>query len=220
VCAEYERRITRLLSIQPPVDQDGRPAHLVTFARGAAAQFEGFCQRVESMLAPEGDLAHMSDWGGKFAGAVARVIGILHLAAHSDDPQPWTTPVPASVADDGLAIAEMGADLAAAAAECIKEWARREQLESFSTRDAWRALRGRFGRAAALDAPLAMLLEHGYIREQEPIRRHARGRKPSPIYVLNPSGRKGHNGQNCQRPEDRGSTTARPETAHTAASAG
>jgi hypothetical protein len=232
VRAEYERRITRLLSIQPPLDQDGRPAHLVTFARGAAAQFEGFCQRVEGMLAPEGDLAHMSDWGGKFAGAVARVIGILHLAACSDDPQPWTAPIPASVADDGLAIAEyllahgraafaeMGADPAAAAAEVIKEWARREQLESFSKRDAWRALRGRFGRAAALDAPLAMLLEHGYIREQEPVPRHARGRKPSRIYVLNPCGRNGRNGQNGLGPEDKGSTTARPETAHTAAYAG
>jgi hypothetical protein len=135
----YEQQVGRLLTIEPPMDEEGRTAtHSITFASEAASRFESFCQRVEGMLAPEGELAHMSDWGGNFAGAVARVIGILHLATHSDDSQPWATPVPVAVVENGLAIAEyllahgraafaeMGADPAAAAAETVWEWALRE----------------------------------------------------------------------------------------------
>jgi excisionase family DNA binding protein len=116
VKAEYERRIARLLAIEPPLDEEGRPgAHRLTFAPDAAVCFEEFCRRVEGMLGPEGELAHMSDWGGKFAGAVARVIGILHLAACGDNPQPWAMPIPLGVVEDGLAIATyLTADEAAA----------------------------------------------------------------------------------------------------------
>jgi hypothetical protein len=225
VRGEYERRISRLLTIEPPLDGEGRAAeHRVTFAAEAAARFEGFCQQVEGMLSPDGELAHMSDWGGKLAGAVARVIGILHLAARSDEAQPWTAPVPVDVVNDGLAIAdyllahgrvafvEMGADPAAAAADMIRDWAVREKLERFSKRDAWRALRGRFGRAADLDAPLAMLVDHGYLREQEASPRASRGRKPSQVYLVYPSGRNGHNGRNPRAPEGEGSAWARPES--------
>jgi hypothetical protein len=110
------------------------------------------------------------------------------------------------------AFAEMGADPAAAAAETVRGWAAREKLESFSKRDAWRALRGRFGRAADLDAPLAMLVDHGYLREQESSPRVSRGRKPSQVYLVNPSGRNGHNGRTSGAPEKRAPTTTGPET--------
>lgn len=216
VRAEYDRQISRLLAIEAPVDENDRPtAHRIRFAPEAAARFEGFCGRVEAMLGPEGDLAHMSDWGGKFAGAVARIIGILHVAAHSEESRPWAIPIAASEVDDGLAIAEyllaharvafaeMGADPAAAAAELIRDWADRENQESFSKRDAWRALRGRFGRAADLDAPLSMLVDHGYLREQEASPRTSRGRKPSQVYLVNPRGQNGHYGQKERAPGER-----------------
>jgi hypothetical protein len=210
VRSEYERRICRLLAIEPLLNEEGRlAAYHVTFSPEAAARFERFCQRVEGMLAPEGELVHMSDWGGKVAGAVARVVGILHLATHGEEPQPWATPISASTVDDGLVIAEyllaharvafaeMGADPAAAAAEIVRAWTQREKLESFSKRDAWRALRGRFGRAADLDAPLTMLVEHGFLREQEPATRQSRGRKPSRVYLVNPLGQNGRHGRMC-----------------------
>jgi hypothetical protein len=68
-----------------------------------------------------------------------------------------------------------------------------KKLETFSKRDAWRALRGRFGRAADLDAPLAMLVEHGYLHEQEMPRRTGCGRKPSQVYLVYPLGQNGQN---------------------------
>jgi len=231
--AEYERRVARLLTIESPLDAEGRPvAHRLVFTQDAEARFDEFCRRVEEMLGPEGALAHMSDWGGKFAGAVARVMGILHLAARSDDPQPWAMPIPLRVVEDGLAIAdyllaharvafaEMGADPAAAAAELIRNWAVREQLESFSKRDAWRALRGRFGRAADLDAPLAMLVERGYLREQEEELRFRRGRRPSQVYLVNPLGRNGHNGRKGAEPEEKGIAASRSEMAGSASPVG
>ena len=83
-----------------------------------------------------------------------------------------------------------------------RAWVEREQLASFSKRDAWRALRGRFGKAADLDAPLAMLVEHGHLREAEREPSGRRGRKPSPIYLVNPLGQNGHDGHNTARPEE------------------
>jgi hypothetical protein len=47
-----------------------------------------------------------------------------------------------------------------------------------------------------------MLLDHGYLREQEPIPRAGRGRKPSQVYLLNPLGQNGQNGQNGFAPQD------------------
>jgi hypothetical protein len=224
VAAEYGRHIARLMAIEAAVDAEGGLAsHRVTFAPDAADRFDQFCQKVERMLAPEGDLAHMSDWGGKFAGATARVTAILHLAAHSDHPQPWVVPISGATVEDGLqiagylltharvAFAEMGADPAAAAAQTIRVWLDRTKPEYFSKRDAWRALRGRFGRAADLDSPLEMLVEHGYLREQEPAARLRRGRRPSPVYLVNPLGQNGHNGPNAPAPEHSRDSDQRPE---------
>jgi hypothetical protein len=224
VAAEYGRRIARLLAVEAPVDAEGGlTQHRVNFAPDAADRFDQFCQQVERMLAPEGDLAHMSDWGGKFAGATARVIAILHLAAYVDSPQPWTRPISAAMVENGLriadylltharvAFAEMGADPASAAAQTIRDWLERVKLEQFSKRDAWRALRGRFGRAADLDAPLEMLVEHGYLREEEPTARPRRGRRPSAVYLVNPLGQNGHNGPNAPAPDQTGGSDRRPE---------
>jgi hypothetical protein len=224
VAAEYERHITRLLAIEAAFDAEGGLAqHRVTFASDAADRFDQFCQQVERMLAPEGDLAHMSDWGGKFAGATSRVIAILHLATHGDSSQPWTIPISVSTVENGLriadylliharvAFAEMGADPAAVAAQTIRNWLDRVKLERFSKRDAWRALRGRFGRAADLDAPLEMLVEHGYLREEEPAARPRRGRRPSTVYLVNPLGQNGHNGPNAPAPEHSRDSDRRPE---------
>jgi hypothetical protein len=110
-----------------------------------------------------------------------------------------------------VAFAEMGADPAAAAAQTIRDWLERVKLEQFSKRDAWRALRGRFGRASDLDAPLEMLVEHGYLREQEPATRPRRGRRPSTVYLVNPLGHNGHNGPNAAGPEQSGDPDTRPE---------
>ncbi len=57
-------------------------------------------------------------------------------------------------------------------------------------RELWRATRARFGRVQPLEAALALLVEHGYLRQQPPAGRltpnPTPGRKPGPVYLLNP----------------------------------
>lgn len=50
----------------------------------ARARFLEFRAQVETWLDPaNGDLAHMTDWGNKLPGAVARIAALLHLAANA-----------------------------------------------------------------------------------------------------------------------------------------
>ena len=54
-----------------------------------------------------------------------------------------------------------------------------------SRRDIYRGLRRQFGEMEAMDRPLQILLQHGYLREV-PQEKAGRGRPPSPLYEVNP----------------------------------
>jgi replicative DNA helicase len=84
----------------------------------------------------------------------------------------------------------MGADARVDDARWLLEWIERTGRELFTRREAHMAAsRGRFAKATDLDAPLGLLVEHGYLRraDPEPSRDpHGRGRPPSPRYLVNP----------------------------------
>ncbi|MDI6872068.1 MAG: DUF3987 domain-containing protein [Bacillota bacterium] len=141
-------------------------------------------------------LAMTCEWT-ELAGAVARIAGILHLASNVDRPDPWGVEIAAEVmagavrladyliAHAKAAFAEMGADPTFDGARCIIDWIKRKALTHFTKRDAHYALQGRFKRAKELDAPLAVLIERGFIREQS-AERLGPGRKPSQVFEVNP----------------------------------
>ena len=80
---------------------------------------------------------------------------------------------------------EMGSDPAIDTARRILAWVSSGQMSSFSKNEAFNALRGAVRKSNELDAPLQLLVDHGYIRLI--VEEHkGRGRKPSPNFEINP----------------------------------
>jgi replicative DNA helicase len=58
---------------------------------------------VEPQLAPYGELSHVSDWGGKLVGAVARIAGLLHMALHYNA-EPWESVIALETVEHAIQI--------------------------------------------------------------------------------------------------------------------
>ena len=91
------------------------------------------------------------------------------------------------------AFALMGTDPEIENARQLLSWIRSFKISRFTKRDAWQATRGRFKKASELDPPLSLLVEHGYLAEDQQPDRPGQGRKPSPAFTVNPYT---HNSQN------------------------
>jgi hypothetical protein len=81
----------------------------------------------------------------------------------------------------------MGADEGMESAKYLLAWLKRNAAPMFSKRDAYQGCRARFPRVESLDDPLRLLIEHGYIREQQQPKKAGPGRKASPQYAVHPS---------------------------------
>jgi hypothetical protein len=104
------------------------------------------------------------------------------------------------------AFAEMGADENIEKAKVILRWIEHKGLESFTKRDVHQGTRGTFRRAGDVDAPLAVLVERGFVRQRQETSSSGPGRQPSPTYDVNPKwNRHGPNheeGRNSEYCED------------------
>ena len=195
----YKQGMLRLLEL--PFDEDEKKrlkSFLLRFSKEAANRLREFEAWVEPRLAEFGNLGYMTDWGGKLVGAVVRICGLLHLAEHSESDAPWTIPIARETVERAIRIGEylipharaayacMGADPAIEDAKRVLAWVQREGLRSFSKRQLFQALRGYFKRVSQLEPPLLVLQEHSYIRLQAAESRPGAGRKPSPVFEVNP----------------------------------
>jgi hypothetical protein len=81
------------------------------------------------------------------------------------------------------AFALIGADPDLGHAQRLLSWIERARVVHFSKRDAWQATRGYFKKAVELDAPLLLLCEHGYLREEQ-TERPGPGRKPGSTFLV------------------------------------
>ncbi|MFG1621186.1 YfjI family protein [Kribbella sp. NPDC049227] len=164
-------------------------------ARQALLEFQDW---IEPRLHPRtGQLAPITDWASKLAGAVVRLAGLLHVA-HT-----FTTGYAQPITADTLHAAEqigryyldhalavydlMGrSDPDLDDARSILDWIRKRGLDTFTRRDALRGLQGRFPTAKDLKAPLDLLMEHGHIRLQE-AQTTSKGGRPSTTYDVHPA---------------------------------
>ncbi len=190
---DYGTIVRQLLAVKIPAGSRMRLDH------EAGEVFVAFVDALEPRLGPAGDLGHMADWGGKLAGAVARIAGILHMAEHAHDAEPWRIPVSVATIEQAItvghylteharaAFAMMGADPAITAAKHLLAWVGEKGGTSFVERDAFNATRGRFRTMDAFRLAVAVLVEHGYLRaaESAPVAGKA-GRKASKRYDVNP----------------------------------
>ncbi len=93
-------------------------------------------------------------------------------------------------------------------------WIERRGEPVIRRRDLYRGMPGRFPHPTDLDPALALLVEHGFLREKPTSEKRGPGRKPSPEYEVNPlalrdtpiagpgGGHNGHNGHNPAPPSD------------------
>lgn len=201
----YVRNVNSLLA----VEGDDEECHDLRLSAQAEAERVRFAAGLEPRLAPGADLETIQDWAGKLAGAVLRIAGILHMAEHTGEQAPWTQPISGAtmraavrigsylVAHAHAAFALMGADPAIEDAKYVLDWIRRKGFDTFSERDAFEATKARFKKVDALRPALALLVSHGYIRPRASKAAAGRGRRPSPVYEVNPiASSASHNSQN------------------------
>jgi hypothetical protein len=182
----------------------GNDPTVLTLDPPAGALLLGFERDLEPRLAADsGDLAHLTGWAAKLAGATCRLAALLHLASHLRDG--WAQPIRRETFAAAIRLADylieharavfdlMGADPRTEDARWLLAWIDRTNRNQFSRRDAHRAApRGRFAKATDLEPALRLLEEHGYLcrvdpePSQEP---RGRGRPASPRFLVNPQPR-------------------------------
>ena len=204
VASEYERRLMVIGRIDPGTL--GGAAHTLTLTPDALARVESFMAEIEPRLRPRSDLHHIADWANKLVGATVRIAALLDVAEHTA----WGDPISVQTVEAAIRIADylvahakvafdlMGADPELDAARRILAWLRQSEPQEFTKRDAFIALRGTFKKAELLDPPLALLLEHGYVRMLDSATPARPGRPASPRYLVNPHAyaHKSHNSHN------------------------
>ena len=141
------------------------------------------------------DLAEISDWAGKYVGAVLRIAGLLHATQHHGFLD--FTEVSRQTMENAVRIGEyflehakaayslMGADPVNKQSEYLLSAIQREQVVQFSRRDAMRMCR-QFKTADSIQPVLNRLCEYGYIapKPTEPVL--GVGRRPSEVFLTNP----------------------------------
>lgn len=164
------------------------------FSQSGMCLFFTWCEHLESALGPGGELEPISDWGGKLAGATARIAGLLHLVEHG--PQEYISD---ATVGDAIRIAKnltehakiafdlMGADERTEQARVILAWVQRNNHVEFNRADAFRALRTTFKCPGDLDKPIAFLVDHLYIREIGNSSTQGPGRPRTASYAVNPA---------------------------------
>lgn len=178
----------------------------------AKVRFIEFNRWIEPQLSPlYGALAHLGDWAAKLAGGVLRTAGLLHIAKYAgQNCQNCRNPIDDETMANAIrfadyliphanaAYAEIGADPSVEAAKQVLRWIEKTSIRSFTRRDCYRSVKGPFKRADDCDPALTLLVDHGYLREVQSVERDGPGRKPSPIYEVNPIIFGGHISQNRQ----------------------
>ncbi len=188
----YHTNVRRLFEILPN-HLEPYPLH---FSAGAWMVLRDYNDGIEQRLGPEGDLACLSDFAGKLVGTLARVAGILHMAATFSHEKPVEAATveaalalgPYLVEHFKVALGIMGHDAHTDNARHVLSWIKRNGKRAFTGREAWQALksRSRFAKTKEVEAALRALEDHGFVFAESPPPRTGAGRPPSTRFNVNP----------------------------------
>ena len=151
---------------------------------------------VERSLGNPEEMGAYAEWGSKFVGAVLRIAGILHAAQEPGTMTRLLEPINRETLLSALRIGDffnehakaafsmMDSDSTVDSAEFILKWLKGREIRRIQKKDLFRNLRSRFHKASAMEEPLKMLIEYGWLREsKEP----AEGtHKPKTFYEVIP----------------------------------
>jgi len=173
--------------------------HVLTLDAAAHLALQEFARRVEARLGPAGELAHLSGWAGKLAGATVRIAGLLDVFSRETENEVITV-------ESMLGAIEMAEYFTAHALCAFEVMAGRDaDLEparrlvgligrhptfpEFTARDLFTAAsRSWIPNMESMSSTLGTLIDYGWIIPlPEPVRSDGmRGRPPSPRYRAHP----------------------------------
>jgi hypothetical protein len=173
---------------------------VLSFARAAQDALSQFERWLEPQLGPGERLSYLAGWANKLAGAIARLAGILHMAATLPCDLPWQVPIHEDVVGAAIQLGKeyllphalaafglMGADKELEGAKRVLQWVQREGRTEFKRYEAFGDLKNRaqLPRREDLDGPLRMLVDHQIIRVKDSAGPR-KGRPPDRLYETNP----------------------------------
>jgi hypothetical protein len=177
-------------------DDQGNPCpYIFKLSPGARQAWEDFASAIEHELGEGGRLEFIRDWGGKLPGLAGRLAGLfqaMECLIHapnqdiSKDIMNRALELTSGLIGHALAAFNMmGTDLDIEAAKRVLTWISRDSSASFSVRECYRALRGRYPKVEQIKNTLNTLVERGYIFPQK-VEHKGPGRSPSLSYRVNP----------------------------------
>ncbi|NKE62950.1 DUF3987 domain-containing protein [Lentzea sp. PSKA42] len=195
VSTTYRTRLAELVLHLAP-----RDLTTVDFSRDADEAMFALQTELEPQLAPRGNLHHITDWAAKYAGTVARLAGLLHLADSPADK--WSTEITSETFSRARTLGSyylahalgafdyMGNDEVTDDARMVLAWIERQGPISFTVRELFTSItRGRFRKVTDLLPALDLLEQHFHIQRAPEPERRGPGRKPSPTYFVHPTHR-------------------------------
>ncbi len=198
VGAAYDRLVRRLLELSISLGHDDAPLELLLTLE-ARARFDAAMCHLEPDLAEDGEMATFADWGSKWAGQVARISGILHLAENAYTAEPWTIPISCETMAAALAIGEWAKPHAQAFfneagtapqtndARKVLAWIIRNGRDEFTHQEAWQGVKSSLKEVSRFDVALSLLGQRGYIRHEPAPRSSSAGRPGRGSYLVNPA---------------------------------
>ncbi|MBC8466689.1 MAG: DUF3987 domain-containing protein [Deltaproteobacteria bacterium] len=190
---KYESIIHALLSLEPSLDERGKPVpHVISLSYAAYEEWLEFSRWVEKDLREGERFEYIMDWAGKLPGAAARLAGLLHCVRYPE--QPWSEQIQAETMKQALGFGAifsshalkvfnlMGADTSLEGARKVWRWIERERSQSFKKNDCYNSLKGSFPRVADIEPCLDVLEERNYIASYK----EKKVGRPSITYTVNP----------------------------------
>jgi hypothetical protein len=190
-----DRYDQRMLALWRQLEVNGTSPARLDIATDARQRFTGWRQALEEARRPGADLVSLAEWSTKVESSVARLAGLLHLAHGNDAGQAVSDATMAAAITVGeYWIAHAKAvhslwetDQEMAAAGTVLAWLVDQAGDDVSVRDIYAAHRTLFPRATDVVAPLALLVERGWLRPlfEGPLVVGKRG-VPSPRFAVHP----------------------------------
>lgn len=137
---------------------------------------------------------HMQDWGGKLAGTMLRIAGLIHAAKIENERNPCEIPLSELTLNSAIQISEclgihamiayQEAHINTVVTEAQYTLKRIKALgaNEISKRDLFQACASYFKTTSAMESPLTVLEKMGYIR----IKKHGTSGRPTEIITVNP----------------------------------
>jgi len=205
IVAKYRSMIMTILETGPSFWESGELcAYTLKLSSGAYRRWIDFVNGVEAELRDGGSFETIRDWAGKLPGQAVRLAGVYHVASEPDP----TVLISENIMNKALKLAavlsenalvafgSMGSDPSIECARRIWKWVEDTRPEKFTARDAHQAVKGSYPKAEMISVGLRVLQDRAYIRQIANSEKHGPGRKPSPVFEINPLAHNSHNSHN------------------------